>query len=442
MPFTKGHLMTNRNRGRRRLATVAVPMAAGLLLAACGGSNSGGGSSNNGQEPQTITFAFGSANPGEHHYQDIAAAYEKAHPGVKINIQKLPGESYSTAIATRVQGGNAPDVFQAESGSGQAYSVGGFARANLLLKLTDPAVKSALPQGEDPSQFMYNNEVVAVPIATAVNGIVYNDDLAKQNGVHITATSTLDDIINQCAAAKAKGKAVLGLAGAIPANPGLAVMELAASTVYGPAPDWDAQRKANKVTFAGTPGWKTALESLKRLYDGQCFQPGAAGAGFDALTNGAGQGKIFGFVAPSGAAKSIMEGAGGKVKLVVLPIPAPAGTKTYLSVSSDTVVAGSAKTKSPKLVADFLKYFQSADGQKVIAEAQGTIPVNSSGATQLLPQYAPVEQMIKNKDTRGLGTINWPNGKVYDALGSGATGVLTGQKTADDVLKQMDSAWR
>ena len=436
--------MTHHNRARRRLATVAIPMAAGLLLAACGGSSSGGGSgSSGGEEPKAITFAFGSANPGEHHFQDIAAAYEKAHAGVKINIQKLPGESYSTAIATRVQGGNAPDVFQAEAGSGQTDAVGNFAKANLLLKLTDPAVKSAFPAGEDPSQFMYNNEVVAVPTATAVNGIVYNDDLAKQNGVNITATSTLDDVINQCAAAKAKGKAIFGLAGAIPANPGIATMELAASTVYGPTPDWDAQRKANKVTFAGTPGWKTALESMKRLYDAQCFQPGAVGAGFDALTNGAGQGKIFGFFAPSGAAKNIMDAAGGKVKLVVLPFPAPAGTKTYLSVSSDIVVAGSAKTKSPKLVADFLKFFQSAEGSKIVADGQGSIPVTATGGSAtLLPQYATVEQMIKSKDTRGFGTINWPNGKVYDALGSGATGVLTGQKTPDDVLKQMDAAWR
>ena len=48
------------------------------------------------------------------------------------------------------------------------------------------------------------------------------------------------------------------------------------------------------------------------------------------------------------------------MKLVVLPMPAPAGTKTYASVSSDIVVAGSAKTKSPKLVEDFLKYFQTS----------------------------------------------------------------------------------
>jgi raffinose/stachyose/melibiose transport system substrate-binding protein len=432
--------MTHHNRARRRLATVAIPMAAGLLLAACGGSSSGGGSSN-GEEPKTISFAFGSANPNEHYFQDAAKAYEKAHPGVKINIQKLPAESYATAIATRVQGGNAPDVFQAESGSGQTDAVGNFAKAGLLIALSDPAVKAALPKGEDPSQFVYNDKVVGIPIATAVNGIVFNDELAKQNGVNVTATSTLDDVVNQCAAAKAKGKAIFGLAGAIPANTGIAAMEFAASTVYGPTPDWDAQRKAGKVTFAGTPGWTTALESLKRLNDSKCFQPGAVGAGFDALTNGAGQGKIFGFFAPSGAAKSIMDGAGGHVKLVVLPMPAPAGTKTMASVSSDIVVAGSAKTKSPKLVEDFMKYFQTPEGTKIVADAQGTIPVNAAKDATLLPQYATVEQTIKDKDVRGFGTVNWPNGKVYDALGSGATGVLTGQKTPEQVLKQMDAAW-
>jgi raffinose/stachyose/melibiose transport system substrate-binding protein len=416
---------------------VAIPMVAGLLLAAC---SSGSGSSN-GKEPQTVTFAFGSANPGEHYFQDVATAYEKAHPGVKITIQKLPAESYPTAITTRLQGGSAPDVFMAEAGSGQTDAIGGYAKGNLLLKLTDPAFKAGLPAGEDQSQFMVNGVVLGVPIATAVNGIVYNDDLAKQNGVNITAASTLDDVINQCGTAKAKGKAIFGLAGAIPANPGIAVLELAASTVYGSTPDWDAQRAAGKVTFAGTPGWTTALESLKRMYGAGCFQPGAAGAGFDALTNGAGQGKIFGFFAPSGAAKDIMDAAGGHVKLVVLPFPAPAGTKTYASVSSDIVLAGSAKTKSPKLVADFLKYVISPEGSKTIAEGQGSIPVASSVTATLLPQYAPVQDMIKAKDVRGFPTVNWPNGKVYDDLGSGATGVLTGQKSSADILKQMDSDW-
>jgi raffinose/stachyose/melibiose transport system substrate-binding protein len=35
----------------------------------------------------------------------------------------------------------------------------------------------------------------------------------------------------------------------------------------------------------------------------------------------------------------------------------------------------------------------------------------------------------------------WPNGEVYTVLGSGVTGLLTGQKTINDVLTAMDQAW-
>ena len=450
-------MATPLKRSRRTAAVLAIPLTAALLLSACsksssstagsttssstGGSSSsssnGGGASS---EPQTISFAISVANTSEHYFQDTVAAYEKLHPGVTINILKLPGESYTTAISTRVQAGNAPDVFVAEQGSGQADGVGLLGKAGLLLELDD-SFKAGLPTGDDPATFGANGKLYSVPIASAVNGIVYNDDLAKQSGVTITATSTLEDVIKQCSIATAKGLSIFGLAGAIPANPGIATLELATSTVYGPTPDWDSQRTAGKVKFATSDGWKAALTGMQNLYKSNCFQKGAAGAGFDALTNGASQNKLFGFFAPSGAAKSIMDAAGGHVKLVVLPFPAPAGTPTLLSLSSDTVVTGSAKTKSPELVRDFLKYFISDDGKKVLANAYGAIPVNTTDTSSLLPQYAPVADLIKAKSTRGFPTVNWPNGKVYDALGSGVTGLFTGQKSVDDILQAMDKAW-
>src|SRR3954465_13336666 len=159
---------------RSRLALVAIPAAAGLLLAGCSGGGSGSGSSN-APEPQTITLAIGSANPNEHQFQDVAKAYEAAHKGVKINIENLPGESYATAITTRVQAGNAPDVFQAESGSGQSDSIQPLAKAGLLLELPD-SIKSELPKGEE-ADFQYNGKIYGVPTATAVNGVIWNPDL-------------------------------------------------------------------------------------------------------------------------------------------------------------------------------------------------------------------------------------------------------------------------
>jgi raffinose/stachyose/melibiose transport system substrate-binding protein len=422
-------------RRRRWAATAAVVALAGVFVAAC----SSGGGSGSGQEPKTITFAFSNPSGNEHYYQDAAAAYEKAHPGVKITMQSLPSESYAQAIATRVQGGNAPDVFQAESGSGQADSIQPFAKAGLLLPLTDPALKAELtPVGL--SQFQYNGKTYAVPIGSAVNGIVYNDVLAKASGVTLTADSTFADVLQACATAKAKGKALFALAGSAAPNTGILALEIATSAVYGPDQNWDADRTAGKVKFATTPGWTTTLNSIVQMYKAGCFQPGAQSAGFDAITNNASRGLVFGFFAPSGAAHDINVASGGHVNLVALPFPAQSG-QTYASVSSDTSVTGNARTKSPKLVASFLAYLASPAGQKILSVGSGYFPIGTTDVSTLPAPYKPVASMITSRQYRNFPTIDWPNGKVYADLGSGVQGLLTGQATASQVLQQMDSDW-
>ena len=419
---------------RRRWAVAAAIAVVGLSATACSSS-----SANGGKEPQTITFAFGSSSAGENYFQDAAAAYQKAHPDVTIKIEKLPAESYAQAIATRLEGGNAPDVFMAESGSGQTDSIQDFAKAGLLLPITDPTVKSELePAGL--SQFEYNGTVYAVSLGSAINGIVYNDAMAKSAGVTLTASSTFPQVLQACATAKASGKSLFGLAGSVPANTGILALEIATSAVYGSDPNWDAQRAAGKVTFSGTPGWTTTLNSIVQLYKAGCFQAGAQSAGFDALTNGSASGKLFGFFAPSGAAVDIDIASGGHVHLVALPFPSPSGA-TYASLSSDVSIAGSARTKSPKLVASFLAYLASLGGQKLMSTGSGYFPVGTTDISALSAPYQPVASLITARQYRNFPTIDWPNGKVYADLGSGVQGLLTGQATVKQVLQEMDSDW-
>jgi raffinose/stachyose/melibiose transport system substrate-binding protein len=424
-------------RPRRRPAAVAACLAAGLLLAACGG---GSGGSSNAAESKTITFSYAGVNTSDP-YGTLAKDYMAAHPGVTVKTNKIALNAFGSTITTQMQAGNGPDVLYVNAGTGQSGSVGQMGKAGQLLELTDPSLKSSLPAAE-LTGYSVNNKLYGVPTATAVSGIVFNDELAKSTGVALTANSTLEDVLAACKTARAKGKTVFGLAGSIPQNTGILAMEIASSTVYGTNENWNADRTAGKTTFAKTDGWRQALQSVIDLNKGGCFQNGAAGAGFDALTNGASTGKLFGFFAPSGAAKDIMDAAGGHVKLVVLPFPAPSGSKTYMSVTSDLGLSGNAKTKSPKLVQDFIKFSVSPAEAKKFSASQGSIPIgNSVKASDLLPQYQPVADLLGNKQYRAYGSDGWPNGQVYDALGTGVTGLLTGQKTIDDVLKAMDAAW-
>src|SRR6478609_206072 len=366
---------TRRSR-TSRLAWLAIPAAAGLALAGCSGSGS------TGKEPQTITFAYGATNDQDKAaYDGLAKAFEAENKGVTITTQNLPVQSYGTTIATRVQGGNAPDTFFAEGGTGQAQSILPWAKSGLVLPLDDASITKNMP---DSAKSLYT-----------YNGKIY----------------------------------------------GILAVALATSTVYGKDKDWNAKRAQNKVTFAGTKGWTTALESVKKMFDAGCFQDGATSAGFDALTNGASSGKILGFFAPSGAAQQIMQAAGGHVKLIALPVGAPDGTKTYLSLSADQGVTASAKTKSPKLATDFLSYIISDKGQEAYSKEVGSIPVNVKNDSTLLPQYAAIKDEIAKDDTRGYAPTEWPNAKIYTDLGNGVQGILTGQMTVKQVLQQMDTDW-
>lgn len=426
----------NRRRGRTA-AAVALPVIAGMLLTACGGSSG----SNGGKEPQTITFTYAPANTKDTSYETLAKDYEAAHPGVTIKLNKINAEAVNSTLTTQMQAGNGPDVMALTGGSGQAATVGQFAKANLLLPLTDSSFTSDIPEAERAG-YEFNGKLYGVPSSTSVAGIVYNDELAKKSGITIDPSSTLEDVLAACKTARSKGQTVFGLAGSIPVNTGIMTIEIATSTVYGEDPDWNKKRADGKTTFADTQGWHDALQTVIDLNKGGCFQDGAAGAGFDALTNGATSGKLYGFFAPSGAVKSIQDASGGHVKLIALPFPAPQGTDTYATVTSDLGLAGNAKTESPKLVTDFLKFAVTPAEATKYAEAAGTIPIGADVASSdLLPQYQPIGQMLTDDKVRPFAVDEWPNGQVYDALGTGVTGLLTGQKKIDDVLKAMDAAW-
>jgi raffinose/stachyose/melibiose transport system substrate-binding protein len=425
----------------RRAAAIAAVAALGVSLAACssgGGAGSGSGSGSGGKEPQTITFAFSESNAKDTSNEEVATAFEKLHKGVKITIQKLPAESVAQAVATRVQGGNAPDVFAAESGTGQVNAIQPWAKAGLLLPLTDPSVKSAL-QPAGLSQFQYGGKIYAVSRGSGLNGIIWNAEAAKSIGITLTDTSSFQDVLTACSTAKSKGKSLFGLAGAVPPNPGILAQILATSTVYGPTPSWNTDRAKGKVKFATTAGWTQALQAIQTMYKDGCFQPGATGAGFDALTNGSSSGKFFGFFAPGGAAASVNAASGGHVHLTVLPLPSPSGT-TYASVSSDQVIAASAKTKSPKLVQQFLAYIASPAGQKVVSTGVG-YPVGTKDAGALPDTYKPVASILTSPNVRSFPSVEWANGKISNDLGAGVQGILTGQKTVAQVLQQLDTDW-
>ncbi len=419
----------------RRLGAFAVLPLLGTSLAACGSDGSGGSDSN------SITFAYQIANPNAKSvFATLAEEYEKTHKGVTIKTNPIALNTYGSTLTTQLNAGNGPDVFFVNAGTGQAGSVGTLGQAGKLLDLTGKVDASVVPSSSK-SLLYFDDKLVAVPPYLAPTGIIFSPRAAGKSGFKLDSTSTMDDVISQCKKVADGGQAVFGLAGAMAPNTGIFTSAIAASTVYGPDPDWNAKKAAGKTSFATSAGWRAALETMKDLQDAGCFQEGAAGAGFDALTNGMGQGKMLGFSAPAGGAKDIMDSTKGAVTLTIQAMPAPAGYKTYLMAGTPDAVAGNAASKNKKLAEDFISWMtQPAQTQKA-ADASGEIAVGPVDTGKLLPQYEPVAPLLKDNQVAPYPYLDWPNGEVYNALGTGVTGLLTGQMSVDEVLASLDKAW-
>ena len=420
----------------RRLGAFAVlPLVCGSL-AACGSDDGGSGGGS-----KTITFAYQIANPdAKSVFQTLAEDYEKTHQGVTIKTNPIALNTYGSTITTQLQAGNGPDVFFINAGGGQAGSVGTLGEAGKLLDLDGHIADSAVPDNAK-SSLSYKDKVVAFPVYLAPSGIIFSPQAAEKSGFTIDASSTMEDVIAQCSKVADGGQAVFGLAGAMAPNTGIFTAEIAASTVYGPEPDWNEKKASGETSFAESDGWKKALETVKDLYDSGCFQEGAAGAGFDALTNGAGQGLILGFAAPGGAAKDIMDSTKGAVTLTVQAMPAPEGYDTYLMAGTPDAIAGNAASKNKDLALDFINWMSQPEQTAEAAEAAGDVPVGTTSGDGLLPQYAGVSSLITDNKVAQYPYLTWPNGEVYNALGTGVTGLLTGQMSVDDVLASLDKAW-
>jgi raffinose/stachyose/melibiose transport system substrate-binding protein len=244
-----------------------------------------------------------------------------------------------------------------------------------------------------------------------------------------------------CGQLKDQGKSLLALAGAAGPNVGLTIQGIAATRVYAQDPDWNQKRADGDTTFADSDGWKDALQTFKDLNDNGCFQAGAEGGGFDAITNGLAQGTSVGSFIPSGAAVEISKAAPPEADFAVEPFPSESGDEVILG-SSNYTLSINAKAKNKDAANAFLEWMAEPETQQRYYELSGELPVSAFETLDLTDTiYEPVADLLKEKKYTPLPNNLWPNPSVYEALQTGGQGLLTGQTTIDQVLQSMDAAW-
>ncbi len=425
---------------RMRWSLLAVPMVGALVLAGCSGSTDNDADDGGDTGDDTLagfSVMVAQANDQDDFYAQILEQYSE-ETGVEVEVIPYPSDAYNTQVTTQLQAGNAADMMVLSPGTGQPISVVTLAEAGFLEPL-DETSASLLPAGSE-KEYQIDGDTFAQPTALTPVGMVFNVTAADEAGVS-EYPATYEELLEACTTAREGGKdSFTVLAGGIPFNTGLFSMLVSATRVYAADPDWNEQRAAGDVTFADS-GWREVLEDIVEMNDSGCFQDGAAGGTFDNITAGLGGGTSLTAAVPGSAAASIGEATGAELNVQAFP-PAEgqdaftitgANYAWGINASSDDDVKASAQA--------FLDWVAQPENAQAYAELSGSVPITGIDASTLLPQYEPIGGLLGDGSYVGVPNATWPNPAVYEALGTGVQGLLTGQNTVDQVLESMDAAW-
>jgi raffinose/stachyose/melibiose transport system substrate-binding protein len=428
------------SRFRRLGVLVAAPTIGALTLAACGGGgddDSGNGGNGGGAAADSFTFAFGNASGSQESPWLVMAEKYSEETGVEIETEGLPPDSYGLTLRTQVQGGNAPDVFVVSPGAGQDSAVLPLAEAGYVEPLGEESA-ALIPEGSE-ALFSLDGEVYAQPTDLIPVGMLWNVTAAAEAGVDLPEDA--DAMLEACRSLADDGQSFVALAGSVPPNPGLMTMAISATRVYADAPDWNQQRAAGEVSFADSEGWQDTLQTVVDMNEAGCFQEGAAGAGFDAITQGITQGTALTAYVPGGAATELMNATEG-LELNVQAFPPASGGEEYVLASPNYALAISAEADdaTKQAVTDFLAWLAEPENAAEFVEVSGGVAITGPDEN-ISPVYEPVADLLESGSYAPLPNLEWPNPGIYDALATGVQGLIAGQGDVASVLEGVDRAW-
>ncbi|WP_308796952.1 ABC transporter substrate-binding protein [Agromyces silvae] len=185
------------NRRSTRLVTLAA--ATGLAVAALTGCTAGDGGDSDGTT--IVWWHNGTGEPLLGLWEDVAAEFEEANPGVTVEVQAYQNEELQrTLIPNALRSGSGVDLYQSWGAGELAAQV----EAGYVMDLTDDVQAEVDALGAVVAPWQIDGQTYGLPYNFGIEGFWYNEDLFAQAGITSTPT-TLDELTTAIEQLKAAG---------------------------------------------------------------------------------------------------------------------------------------------------------------------------------------------------------------------------------------------
>ena len=385
-----------------------------------------------------VWWHISTANDARSNWQNLANTYVKAHPNVSIEITVLENQAFKDKLATAMQSGSPPDLFQSWGGGVLTQ----YAQAGLVQDLTAALQQNGWGDSFQPAPlglYKVGDKNYGVPWDAGMVGFWYNKALFKQAGITAppaTWSALLDDV------KKLKAAKITPLAlGGKDEWPGAFYWEYLATRVGGQAAFQRAYSRAG--SFAEKP-FVDAGTLLKQLVDLQPFQTGFLGATYGdhqvLMANGQAAMELMGQWAPGANRAVAKDVAAYNTNLGFFPFPGVdggAGAPTDVLGGADGFAIG--KNAPPETI-DFVRYLTSLDTQKAMAAANlAVLPVVKGAEAALTdPLMQEVGQRVAAAKYYQLYYDQYMPPAVGQAVNDQTATLYAGTAAPDAVAKAID----
>lgn len=404
-----------------RFGAIALAAAATLTLASCGfGGGSSGGDASGKTTLNLLVPSYSDNTQGL--WEDVISGFEKANPDIAVELEVQSWDNLESVIATKIQGGEAPDIY-----NGGPFA--GFAADDLLYPAKDVVSSDTYSDFQDA--FLANAEVdgtaYALPLIASARALFVNNALLEQAGVAAPPTNW-DELLDAATKVSALGGGVAGYGmplGSEEAQAEAAVWLWGGGGSFGDASEITVDDPAN------LPG----AEQIKRMIDAGATQADPGSTNRSPLMDIFVQGKIGMQVGLPPTVGQIAEN-NPELDYSIVPIPTKDGSAFTLGVM-DQLMAFKNDDSKKDAITKFFDYYYSADVYVPWVQTEGFLPVTKSGAEALSGEEALKPFLDVLPDAQFYPSTN-PKWSATD----GAFKSLFGQiqtKPAQDVLTEIQA---
>lgn len=278
---SRGDLKMKRRTSRWHTGQLAVVIAASVgLLGACGSTSSVASKASQAKTSTTkaVTITYVSWNPGTPWQQDMAAAFEREHPNIKIKTTYESYSDYLISLKADKAAGALPTVMGLQVGGmlgeyePDLVPLNGYAARTWGPNWQSRFVKTGLNQVKitNPAG---NSNFYGLPESIGSEFLTVNTAIFRK--YKLTPPTTFQELIADAKVFNAHGIAELEVGGLSGWQNEDLFEEIANQTAPG---QWYAAEEG-KGPF-DTPGLVKAMEAFRALYSDHIVEPGAAGAHF------------------------------------------------------------------------------------------------------------------------------------------------------------------